>query len=186
MKNKVIIFPTDTVYGIGASVFDVEGMNKIYDIKKRPHNKPLAVLCKDIDQINEIAYVSDIARALIEKYLPGALTLILPARDNIKKTMNIDTVGVRIPNSKIALNILAEMGPLATTSVNDSGETPMNEYSVICDKYAGIVDKIYDSNEASSNISSTVIIVNENGIKLIREGQIRFCDLLNAVNCLSN
>ena len=85
MNNKVIIFPTDTVYGIGASVFDVEGMNKIYDIKKRPHNKPLAVLCKDIDQINEIAYVSDIARALIEKYLPGALTLILPARDNIKK-----------------------------------------------------------------------------------------------------
>ena len=186
MKNKVIIFPTDTVYGIGASVYDVEGMNRIYDIKKRPHDKPLAVLCADIKQINEIAYVSDVAKVLINKYLPGALTLILPAKDNIKKTMNIQTVGVRIPNSKIALNILNEEGPLATTSVNDSGETPLNEYDIIYDKYNGIVDKIYKSNEISSNISSTVILLNNNEMKLIREGQISFEEILNSANFLSN
>lgn len=178
MKNKVLIFPTDTVYGIGASVFDQDGMNRIYEIKKRPKDKPLAVLCANISQIESICYLNDSAKKLASKYLPGALTIIVKAKDNIKETMGLDMVGVRIPASKLAISILEEYGPMATTSVNDSGQTPLNEYDDIVSKYSDLVDEIYPSIEASSNISSTVIMITDDGIKLVREGQIKFDELL--------
>lgn len=177
--SKILIFPTDTVYGIGASVFDEKGMKKIYEIKHRPLDKPLAVLCADINQIEDICYLNDFARLLINKYLPGALTIIVPAKDNIKKSMGLEMVGVRIPNSKLAIQILKENGPMATTSVNDSGEKPINEYQEIVNKYSNLVDKIYDTNETSSNVSSTVIMIKDNDIKLIREGEISFKEILS-------
>ena len=177
--DKVIIFPTDTVYGIGCSVFDKDSIKRIYEIKKRPYDKPLAVLCANVKQIENIAIVDEITRKLINNYLPGALTIIIPAKDNIKESMNLEMVGVRIPNCKIALDILNELGPMATTSVNDSGYTPINEYEEIVKKYSEIVDHIYDTNEISSNISSTVIMVKNGKITLIREGQIPFDEILN-------
>lgn len=180
--NKLIIFPTDTVYGIGCSVYDKENIKKIYEIKHRPLNKPLAVLCYDLAQIEEIAHINDGARRLIEKFLPGALTIILKSKDNIKKSMNLDRVGVRIPNSKIALDILKEFGPMSTTSVNDSGKTPLNEYDEIYKKYNHLVDKIYKSDELSSNISSTVIMIEGNEVLLIREGEIKLSDILSVFN----
>ena len=75
--SKVIIFPTDTVYGIGTPIFDIEGIERIYNIKHRPKEKPLACLCANLEQIESIAYVTKDAKKLIDKYLPGALTLIL-------------------------------------------------------------------------------------------------------------
>lgn len=174
--SKVIIFPTDTVYGIGASVFDENGINKIYEIKHRPKDKPLAVLCASLSQIEDICYINDKARRLIEKFMPGALTIIVPAKDNIKKSMGLEMVGVRIPNSKLAIKILEENGPMATTSVNESGCVPINEYDIIYKEYNDKVDFIYKSDEASSNISSTVVMIDDD-IKLIREGQIKFDEI---------
>lgn len=177
MKERLIIFPTDTVYGIGASVFDKESMDKIYEIKKRPKDKPLAVLCYDINQIENIAVIDDRTRKIIQKFLPGPLTLIVKARMNIKETMGLDMVGVRIPNSKTALEILNRLGPMATTSVNESGMMPINEYETILNKYSHVVDKIYPKSETSSNISSTVILISDE-IKLIRQGEISLDDIL--------
>ena len=84
--KKIIIFPTDTVYGIGCSVFDKTSIKKIYEIKHRPIDKPLAVLCANISQIDSIAYLNDKAKRLINKYLPGPLTIIIKAKDNIKES----------------------------------------------------------------------------------------------------
>ncbi len=170
--SKVLIFPTDTVYGIGASVFDHEGIERIYEIKHRPHNKPLAVLCANIEQIDSICYLNDFAKRLINKYLPGALTIIVEAKENIKESMGLHMVGVRIPNSKVAIEILEENGPMATTSVNESGEKPLNSYNEIVSVYSKLVDKIYDGSEPSSSVASTVIMLKDNDFKIIREGQI--------------
>jgi L-threonylcarbamoyladenylate synthase len=170
--SKVLIFPTDTVYGIGASVYDKEGIERIYEIKHRPHNKPLAVLCANIEQIDSICYLNEFAKRLINKYLPGALTIIVQAKENIKESMNLDMVGVRIPNSKVAIKILEENGPMATTSVNESGERPLNSYNEIVSVYSKVVDKIYDGDEPSSSIASTVVMINGNDFNIIREGQI--------------
>lgn len=175
--SKLLIFPTDTVYGIGTSVYDKENIKKIYEIKHRPLNKPLAVLCANLEQINEIAYLNEYAINLIKKLMPGALTIIVPAKECIKESMNLEMVGVRIPASKIALGILEENGPMATTSVNDSGEKAMNEYESIKDKYKDVVDYIYESGEISSSIASTVVILNGDDVTMVREGQIKLSDI---------
>ena len=169
--SKVIIFPTYTVYGIGTPIFDVDGINRIYEIKKRPKTKPLACLCANLEQINSIALLDDNAKKLINEFLPGPLTLILKTKDDVKIKIGYNTIGVRIPNNKIALDILKENGPMLTTSVNESGMVPLNEYDDIYRQYNDLVDKIYDTNTTSSNISSTVVLIDDE-IKILREGQI--------------
>ncbi|MGN1200637.1 MAG: L-threonylcarbamoyladenylate synthase [Candidatus Caccovivens sp.] len=171
-QNKLIIFPTDTVYGIGCGIFDKENIEKIYKIKHRPKTKPLACLCANLEQIESIAIVGESERKLIEHLLPGALTIILKAKDDVKKVTGFETVGVRIPNSHIALSILSEMGPMLTTSVNESEQTPLNDYEEIVQKYGKIVDKVYNTTEKSSNLSSTVVSLLSGELKLLREGEI--------------
>ena len=171
--GRVIIFPTDTVYGIGTQIFDLEGIERIYKIKNRPLDKPLACLCANLKQIDEIAIITEDAKKLINKFLPGALTLILESKDIVKEKIGYKTIGVRIPNSKIALNILEENGPMLTTSVNDSGEAPMNSYDEIVNKYNNLVDVIYDNDQPILEIPSTVVKIDRKGLSILREGAIK-------------
>ncbi len=175
--SKVIIFPTDTVYGIGTPIFDVEGIKRIYDIKKRPKDKPLACLCADLAQIESIAYLNEKAIKLINEFLPGPLTLILKAKEEVVAKIGYKTIGVRIPNCEIALNILKENGPMLTTSVNESGNVPLNEYDDIKRDYNDLVDYIYNTNIHSSNVSSTVVLMNDDEFKILRLGEITLEDL---------
>ncbi len=177
--SKVIIFPTDTVYGIGTPIFDIEGIDRIYKIKHRPKDKPLACLCADINQIESIAYVTEDAKKLINKFLPGALTLILKSKDEVFKKIGYKTIGVRIPNSKIALDILKENGPMLTTSVNESGEVPENEYEDVLKDFGKYVDKVYDTDHKSSSVPSTVVLINDNSFKILREGEIKEEEIKN-------
>ena len=171
-RGRVIIFPTDTVYGIGTKISDLDGIERIYEIKHRPKEKPLACLCANLEQIKEIAVVDSVSEALINKFLPGGFTLILKSKDNIKKMIGYPTIGVRIPDSNIALNILKENGPMLTTSVNESGNVPLNEYDEIVKEYESQVDKIYDTNTESLNKPSTVVLVDNGIVKILREGPI--------------
>ncbi|MGL4949858.1 MAG: L-threonylcarbamoyladenylate synthase, partial [Anaeroplasmataceae bacterium] len=166
--NKIIIFPTDTVYGIGCSVYDRQSIQKIYEIKNRDLNKPLAVLCSSLEQINSIAIVDELSNKLISKFLPGPLSVILKANQRIKEVMNLEYIAVRIPNHKQAINLLNEFGPLATTSVNESGTQPLNEYELIVKDYLDKVDHIYkDELLISSNLASTVVKIENSNITLI-------------------
>lgn len=180
--GKLIIFPTDTVYGIGCGIFDVDNIKKIYNIKNRSYEKPLACLCASIEQINSIAIIDDNSRKLINEFLPGGLTLILKSREEVYLKIGYKTIGVRIPNCKIALNILQKNGPMLTTSVNDSGAVPINEYEEIVQKYSNLVDEIYQANEDSSNLSSTVVSVIESEVKILREGAITAKDINRVLN----
>ena len=176
--NKLIIFPTDTVYGIGCHIFDLENIDNIYKIKKRSLDKPLACLCANLNQIESIAYVDEKTKKIINKFLPGPLTLILKSKQEVVEKIGYKTIGVRIPNNGLALEILSNIGPMLTTSVNDSGETPINEYEEILLKYNNLVDKIYPPYGESSNLSSTVVSVVD-GFKVLREGAISLNDILN-------
>lgn len=178
-QNKVFIFPTDTVYGIGASIYDKEGMDRIYSIKNRPHNKPLAVLCANLEQINEICYVTDDAKKLINKFLPGPLTVILKSKDSILESFGHETVGVRIPNYKLALDILLKHGPMATTSVNESGKPSINNYNEIKEIYDDLVDVIFPPDgEATSSQASTVVDITGDKPNVLRVGAITL-DMIN-------
>ena len=180
--NKVIIFPTDTVYGIGCDIFDLEGIERIYKIKNRSKDKPLACLCADIKQIEDIAYLSEDARKLINLFLPGPLTIILKSKPIVLDKIGYKTIGVRIPNNKIALDILKEHGPMLTTSVNESGDVPLNEYDDIKANYNHLVDYIYNTNTKSSNISSTVVDLTDNRLRILRIGEIPLSSIEKALN----
>jgi L-threonylcarbamoyladenylate synthase len=180
--NKVIIFPTDTVYGIGCDIFDLEGIERIYKIKNRSKDKPLACLCADIKQIEDIAYLSEDARKLINLFLPGPLTIILKSKPIVFDKIGYKTIGVRIPNNKIALDILKEHGPMLTTSVNESGNVPLNEYDDIKANYNHLVDYIYNTNTKSSNISSTVVDLTDNRLRILRIGEIPLISIEKALN----
>lgn len=170
--NNVIIFPTDTVYGIGTKITDKEGVNLIYQIKKRPKDKPLAVLCANLAQIKSICIVDARAEKIINAFLPGPLTLILNSTKDGYSVTGLKTIGVRIPNLKEAITILEENGPMFTTSVNDSGSPSLDDYEVIKEKYGKMVSKIYPKQHASSHVPSSVLDLTKPDLVMLRQGAI--------------
>ena len=125
-EGGIVIFPTDTVYGIGVNPFNLEAVNKVYEIKERPKEKPLCLLISDLSMIDEIAInVTEKERKIIEAFFPGPLTIILKKSENVPDlvTSGKDTVGIRMPENDIALRLIREVGkPLATPSANISGK----------------------------------------------------------------
>ena len=181
-KGDVIIFPTDTVYGIGAKIDDAEALEKIYEIKKRPKEKRLAVLCGSVSDIEEIAFLSNDARKLIENFMPGALTVILKTKEAFRNDFIHETVGVRIPNHELALRILKENGPMATSSVNVSGSKPLNDYIEIVKEFSDEVLYVFPNALESSKVSSTIVDLSKGDCTLVREGSIKFSEITNLLN----
>ncbi len=177
--NKLIIFPTDTVYGLGTTLDDKEGIDLIYNIKKRPKSKPLAILCADLEQIEEIAIVDARAKRIINKYMPGPLTVILNAKEKTAKLTGLKTIGVRIPNLDLAINILKENGPMFVTSVNESGQTSLDDYAIINQLYKDKVAKIYPKINVSSHLPSSVVDLTKYDIIMLREGAISLEEIKN-------
>ena len=175
LKGKIICFSTDTVFGVGALMNDVLATNKIYSLKHRDFHKPLAILASNIQDI--LPYTvepQNEVKALMEKYWPGALTIIFNKNEETENLINPEfkTVGFRIPNSKVALDILDKFGPMATTSINLSGEAPLNDYKSIVDAFGDKIDFIIEDSEPSTNVSSTVIDATTDTFKVLRAGNI--------------
>lgn len=178
-KDDVLIFPTDTVYGIGASIESEESIEKVYAAKKRPEDKPLAVLCASIEQIKPlIKDYNDKIDILIKTFMPGPLTIITEKADCVsdKITRGLSTIGVRIPNHETAIKILNKIGPMATSSVNYSGDEPLNNSQDIIDVFIDDVDYIFEG-KVNHGISSTIVQISNNGIKILREGIISRLDI---------
>ena len=170
ITNKVICFPTDTVYGVGAQVGDKLAINKIYEMKKRDYSKPLAILTptKNIDKY--VVKISSEAHNLMDKGWPGALTLIFKKSNIIDDeiTNGLDTIAFRMPDSKIALAILNHFGPLATTSVNISGSSPINDLETIVKLFSKYIDYLVTDKEEIKGMPSKIIDVSSDVIKVIR------------------
>ena len=171
ITNKVICFPTDTVYGVGAKVSDKEAIDKIYEMKKRDYSKPLAILTpnKNIDKY--VVPTNSEAYKLMEEGWPGALTLIFKKSEAISNdiTSGLDTVAFRMPDSKIALAILNHFGPLATTSVNISGMPPLNDIETIEQHFSKYIDYLVIDKEDLKGMPSKIIDVSTDSIKVIRK-----------------
>lgn len=180
--NKIIIFPTDTVYGIGTYFLNQKGIKRIYEIKGREFNKPLAILCGNIKDLKRYAKITKDAKKLSNAFHPGALTIILKSKKRYFKISNEKTISLRIPNHPKALELIDKYGPLKTTSVNQSHEVPLNDYHKISNSYKSLVDEIYDNNLLLSKISSTVIDISSKPYKIIREGEIKKLDILKIID----
>ena len=171
LKDEVVIFQTDTVYGIGCLVSSEIGVRKIYDIKKRDGNKPLAVLCANLVQVKSIVDDFSLCKMLGSKFWPGALTLILPKNDMVEDyiTSGFNTVGVRIPDDEIALKILEKFGPMAVTSLNLASEPSILKYEE-AKEYVTLVDYLVKGDNLTSLSSTVYDCVNK---KTLRKGEIR-------------
>jgi len=182
--NEIIIFPTDTIYGIGTGIYNTEGIKRIYEIKGRDYTKPMAVLCANLKQVEEFAILTKEARLLAKQFWPGGLTLVLNTQEKYYKKTFEKTIGVRIPNHHQALELLIKYGPMKTTSVNMAGEEPLNDYLVIKERYENIVDKIYDNEISIAEVSSTVVNLTNNKPFIIREGSITINDINEVLKSL--
>lgn len=177
IKNGgIVIFPTETVYGIGTNGLDEKAIKKLYEIKKRPLNKPISLLVDSIEMVNKIAKnITEVEYKLMERFFPGPLTIILEKRDIIPDilTSNTNTVGIRMPSGEIALKLIKLAGvPIATSSSNISGKPSGTNINDIKKDFEGKVDCFIDNGESEIGIPSTVIRVVDNIPHILRQGTI--------------
>lgn len=174
LAGGVVIYPTDTIYGLGCDAFSKDAIQRVARIKKREAVKPFSFICQDVAQISEFAFVSNWAYKLMNRLLPGPYTFILEARKtNLPKKMvgKRNTVGVRIPDNVICRKLVELAGrPLVTTSVNISGDEPVEDLADIPEDQAGFVDAAISVGPLRSG-PSTVVDLRGSVPELIREGR---------------
>jgi len=156
LKGKVIVFETDTVYGIGCLLTDTQSVKRIYEIKNREAKKPMAILCASIEQAKPLVQDFEVGESYAKKYWPGALTLIFPKSNLVDDaiTSGQNTVGIRIPASLTAQAILKKFGPMVVTSLNLSNEPSILLYKDALN-FENVVDYVVEGNDLDG-IASTV------------------------------
>lgn len=179
IENNVYAFETDTVWGLGANINDEKSIQKIYELKHRESSKPLILMSHDISPIlSFIEPLNNEVKEIVKKYLPGALTIIVKKSANFPKYLNpeFDTVGIRIPKHSGFYNFCKENNLiLATTSANISNETPCKNAKEIEKKFANHVKIIKNTILGkNSETPSTIILMQDKGFKVLREGIIKF------------
>lgn len=173
-KGGIVVFPTDTVYGIGCNPYNANAVEKIYEIKSREKIKSLPVLAYSLDTVKEIARIDTFTEKIINKYWPGPLTLILELTDKkLKKSLNLDNkIAVRIPDSECTLKLLEKCGLLVGTSANISGSSPSTDPKE-CLKNITNYDVFLNGGTITSKGESTIIEIENEEIKIIRKGVLK-------------
>ena len=175
-RGEVIVFPTETLYGLGADALDSGAVDRVFQLKGRDAANPIPVLVADRAMLSRlVSEIPPMADKLIARFWPGPLTLVLPARQDIPKPLvNSDGgVGVRISNHPIAAAIVQMLGhPLTATSANPTGQSPARSIRQARDYFAGVIDIFIDGNKLTSRTGSTVAEIIGNRIRIIREGEI--------------
>lgn len=170
LSGKVIVFPTDTVYGIGCLYKDYESIKKIYEIKGRDYSKPMVILCADMNQVYQVIEKNQKIPFEIEKHWPGKLTVILFKNVSVYDIISANrrTVGVRIPGNDISLKLLKKHGPMVVTSLNFSNEPAITKFTDVLN-FEKSVDYIIEGPDLNS-LPSTVYDLTKNII--LRQGEI--------------
>ncbi len=180
----VIIYPTDTLYGLGADALSDEAVAKIYAIKGRDGGKPMHAVFSDLKMVEEYAEVNDAARKLAERFLPGALTLVLKKKPafNTGIVRDMETIGVRIPDNEFCLELARTYGkPFTATSANKSGDVTEASVEKILSQLgesARLVDLAIDSAVFPMRPPTTVVSVVSGAPSILREGAISSEDVL--------
>jgi Sua5/YciO/YrdC/YwlC family protein len=173
-QGNLIAFPTDTVYGLAADPFNISAIIKLFESKGREYNKAIAILVGSLEQVDLIAEsMTENARKLIAKFWPGGLTVIVPKRKDIPDLLSSNqTIGIRMPDHPVALELLRQFGPLATTSANISGgPNPLNAADVFTQLNTRI-PLILDGGNCPGGVPSTVVDCTINELHVLRKGAI--------------
>ncbi len=176
----IIAYPTDTTYGIGCSIFNKKGIERIYLLKHREKRKPFSFICSDISEFAKYAKISNYAFKILKRYLPGPYTFVLTATNIVPDLLvtKQKTVGIRIPSNKICLEIVRDLGhPIITTSANISGEDPIGDPEKVEKELGKQLDLVIDGGVLSANVSSVVSLINDIPVVLRKGvGDVGWCE----------
>lgn len=179
-EGDVIIIPTDTVYGLATRLYDKKGLQKIYAIKARDLFKQIPILISDIEQLKEIAGYDGFTKKVMKIFWPGPLTIVLDTTEAFKRITGEDTIAVRMPKHPKTLDIINKQGVLRVTSLNMSGEPPLEDPAIIKAMFESKVKAIYwQGNYAKSNLASTVARISKDKVEILRDGAITKEDILS-------
>jgi L-threonylcarbamoyladenylate synthase len=175
-KGKLVVFPTETVYGLGANAFDAKAVKKIFRAKNRPADNPLIVHIAEKKQLKKIVkVVPPIAKELIRKFWPGPLTLLFQKTKRVPRvaTAGLPTVAVRMPSHPIARALIRKAGvPIAAPSANTAGKPSVTRASHAFEDLFGKVSWIIDSGPATAGIESTILDITQSPPVLLRPGAV--------------
>lgn len=176
LSNNVLAFPTETVYGLGVVYDSKLAFDRLVSLKKRSPDKPFTVMISSKEDVHKFAYIDEKIQRVIDEFFPGEITLLLKSKKCYSwVNLNSDTIGIRMSASKDVCKLIGKVGkPLLVTSANISGFEAMNTaedvYSTFKDDLKGIVK----SSNKSSSVPSTIVLLKDGEIKLIRKGSIPF------------
>ena len=173
-QGAVICYPTDTVFGIGCDIYNQKAIKRIYQLKRRPKNKPFSFMCSGLKNVSEYCFLSNMAYRLMKKSLPGAYTFVLPAMKIVPKIMmsKQKTVGIRVPDNTICQHLVEALGnPILNTSAATEEGEPFRMAYEVEDVYGSRIDIIIDdSGSVSPGLSSIISLVGDEA-KILREGK---------------
>ena len=171
-RDGIIAYPTDTTYGLGCSIFNKKGLERIYQLKQRDKRKPFSFICADLSEVSRYARLTNHAFKIMKRYLPGPYTFVLEASREVPDLLltKQKTVGIRIPDNTICLSIVQGLGaPLVTTSANLSGEDPVGDPLEINRQFGHALDLVVDGGLLTTDVSSVISLI-DNQPELLREG----------------
>jgi len=171
-EGGVIAYPTDTTYGIGCSILNKRGIERIYILKQREKKKPFSFICADLSEVARYARVSNYAFKILRRFLPGPYTFVLEATSIVPDLLltKQKTVGIRIPDNRICSAIVTELGhPIITTSANRSGDEPIGDPYTVEWEMGNELDLVIDGGTLSADVSSIVSLIGDIA-RVLRKG----------------
>jgi L-threonylcarbamoyladenylate synthase len=181
--GRLVAFPTDTVYGVGALGFNGKAVQSIYVAKDRPIEKAIPILIGEMADLDQIAMdIPARAYLLAQRFWPGPLTILVPKRPDLPEAVSAtSTIGVRVPDHEIARALLRAAGPLAVTSANLSGYPSPTTAEEVLAQLGGRIDLIIDGGKTPGGTPSTLVECTGDEIRILREGPITEKELLSAL-----
>lgn len=180
-QGGIVSFPTDTVYGLGASANITQAVERVYEVKKRPRNMPLPLLLAHVSQISDVAEpVPQVAWLLAKKFLPGALTLVLHRSNLVPDIVTAGgmTVAVRVPAHPVPVALIKGLGmPILGTSANLSGKPSTLTADEVYSQFGDQIDLVIDGGWCPGGTESTIVDVSGETPVILREGAIALSDL---------
>ena len=185
-QGKIVIFPTETVYGIGTNGLDENAVKKIYVVKQRTLNKPISLLVANMEMVNLIAKdITETEYKIMRNFFPGPLTIILKKKDIVPDivTAGQDTVGVRMPRGDVARKLVELAGvPIAAPSANISGEPSGTNLQEIMKHFEGKVDYCIDGGDSELGLASTIVQIIDGKPVILRQGSIALEQINKTLN----
>lgn len=181
--GRVIVYPTDTLYGLGADIYNKDAVKHVFRIKNRPFNLPISAAVSCIEDLEKIAFVDSKTEKFIDAFLPGKLTLILKKKNEVPSIVSSgqDTIAIRIPNNTTALELLSDFGPLTCTSANIHGKSTPTLISDIEMQFRDSDISIYINDGQLDGQASTIIDLTSKKPKILREGAVTKKDILGMI-----